>query len=200
MFGTIRKPLLAGLWLALQLARPASADMLLLPQGYLGEDDPWRGSGAGAALSGADWADGGRLLPMPAGVWLRGPDRGPKRYYTASLPTEAPLAVQLRVLAPLLGGSTLNRSQGLYADLVRQRPGTLLGWLNFQPHPKSVYISLVRDDRGLKLGDMVVAPESQDLRRVYALRGRARSVVGPGAHNLSRADGERIAKLLRRIP
>jgi len=263
------KLLLAALWLALLVVRPASADMLLLLQGYLGEDDPWRDSGAAAALTSAGWADGGRLHPTPRGVLLQGPDRGAKRYYTVGLPTEAPLAVQLQVLgpqveylrtrhpeerlflaghsaggvlarlymvthpkvpvaalitiaaphlgtgaaelgllagdsplgflAPLVGGSTLNRSQGLYADLVRQRPGTLLGWLNFQPHPQAVYISLVRDDKGMKLGDMIVAPESQDMRWVYALRGRARSVRVPGDHTLTREDGQRVAALLRGI-
>ncbi len=269
MFQSILKRLLVGLWLAALVVRPATADMLLLLQGYLGEDDPWRDSGAAAALTNAGWADAGRLHPTPLGIVLQGPDRGAKRYYTVDLPTEAPLTVQLQVLvpqveylrtrhpeerlflaghsaggvlarlymvthpkvpvaalitiasphlgtgaaelglmagdsplaflAPLVGGSTLNRSQGLYADLVRQRPGTLLGWLNFQPHPQSVYISLVRDDQGLKLGDMVVAPESQDMRWVYALRGRARSIRVPGDHTLTRADGQRVAALLREI-
>ena len=135
-------------------------------------------------------------VPVAALITIASPHLGTGTAELGLMAGNSPLGL----LAPLLGGSTLNRSQGLYADLVRQRPGTLLGWLNFQPHPNSVYISLVRDDRGLRLGDMVVAPESQDLRRVYALRGRARSVVVPGDHNLSRADGERIAKLLRRIP
>ena len=269
MFISILKRLLAALWLAFLVVRPISADMLLLLQGYLGDDDPWRDSGAAAALSIDGWVDGGRMHPTPRGAVLQGPDRGAKRYYTVDLPSEAPLFVQLQVLvpqveylrthhpeerlflaghsaggvlarlymvthpkvpvaalitiasphlgtgaaelglmagdsplgflAPLVGGSTLNRSQGLYADLVRQQPGTLLGWLNFQPHPQAVYISLVRDDQGLKLGDMVVAPESQDLRSVYALRGRARSIRVPGDHTLTREDGERVAALLRGI-
>ena len=62
-----------------------------------------------------------------------------------------------------------------------------------------MYISLVRDDQGFEVGDMVVAPESQDLRRAHALRGRARSIRVPGDHTLTREDGERIAVLLRGI-
>jgi len=101
-------------------------------------------------------------------------------------------------VAPLIGGSTLNRSQSLYYDLVRERPGSLLFWLNHQEHPSSVYVSVVRDDDGLlNLGDLVVPAWSQDMNQVAALRGRARNILTRGGHGLSLQDGELLLKILR---
>jgi pimeloyl-ACP methyl ester carboxylesterase len=103
-------------------------------------------------------------------------------------------------VAPLIGGSTLNRSQSLYYDLVRARPGSLLFWLNHQEHPSSLYISIVRDDDGLlNLGDLVVPAWSQDMNQVAALRGRARKILTQGGHGLSRQDGELLVQVLRSI-
>jgi pimeloyl-ACP methyl ester carboxylesterase len=99
--------------------------------------------------------------------------------------------------APLIGGSTLNRSQGLYYDLVRERPGSLLFWLNRQEHPSSRYISIVREDDGLlNFGDLVVPAWSQDMNQVAALRGRAHRIVTQGGHGLTRQDGELLLQIL----
>ena len=101
-------------------------------------------------------------------------------------------------VAPLLGGGTLNRSQGLYYDLVRERPGSLLFWLNHQEHPSSRYISIVREDGGLlNFGDLVVPVWSQDMNQVAALRGRARKIVTQGGHGLTKQDGELLLQILR---
>jgi triacylglycerol lipase len=99
--------------------------------------------------------------------------------------------------APLIGGGALNRSQGLYHDLVRERPGSLLFWLNRQEHPDSRYISVVREDDGLlNLGDLVVPAWSQDMNHVAALRGRAVKIVTLGGHGLGKKDGELLLKIL----
>ena len=101
-------------------------------------------------------------------------------------------------IAPLLGGGTLNRSQGLYYDLVRERPGSLLFWLNRQQHPVSFYISIVREDDGLlNFGDLLIPVWSQDMNQVAALRGRAVKIVTPGGHGLSKQDGELLLQILR---
>jgi len=101
--------------------------------------------------------------------------------------------------APLVDGGTLNRSQGLYYDLVRERPGSLLFWLNRQEHPASRYISVVREDDGLlNLGDLVVPAWSQDMNHVVALRGRANRVVTQNGHELTRQDGKLLLQILRR--
>ena len=101
-------------------------------------------------------------------------------------------------IAPLLGGGALNRSQGLYHDLIRERPGSLLFWLNRQKHPLSRYISIVREDDGLlNFGDLLVPTWSQDMNQVAALRGRAIKIVTPGGHGLSKQDGELLRQILR---
>ena len=135
MFISILKRLLAALWLAFLVVRPISADMLLLLQGYLGDDDPWRDSGAAAALSIDGWVDGGRMHPTPRGTVLQGPDRGAKRYYTVDLPSEAPLFVQLQVLVPQVEYlRTHHPEERLF--LAGHSAGGVLARLYMVTHPK----------------------------------------------------------------
>lgn len=100
--------------------------------------------------------------------------------------------------APFFGANTINRSQVLYRDLWRERPDTLLGWLNRQPHPSLRYVSVVRsnDVRIPLAGDSVVSGWSQDMNAVPALAGRAERLVSPGEHGLRTDDGLLIADLL----
>lgn len=101
-------------------------------------------------------------------------------------------------IAPLLGAEAFNWSQGLYHDLMRERPQTLLFWLNRQPHPPAHYVGVVRTKDGLfDLGDLVVPVWSQDLNNVYALRDRAKRVDMGNDHGLSEKDGKLIARLLK---
>lgn len=93
----------------------------------------------------------------------------------------------------------LGRSQGLFFDLVRERPGSLLFWLNRQPHPQARYISVVRDERLSWFGDMVVPVWSQDMNQVYSLRGRAITVPTSGGHSLTEEDGRLLVRILRRL-
>jgi triacylglycerol lipase len=101
----------------------------------------------------------------------------------------------------MLGAGVLNRSQGLYYDLTRENPGNLLGWLNRQPHPEAVYVSVVhRKDGGvLGMGDMVVPEWSQDLNGVIALRGRARTIYSDEGHGLTSGDGEVLLHILESL-
>ncbi|MCB1759266.1 MAG: hypothetical protein KDI68_05720 [Gammaproteobacteria bacterium] len=93
----------------------------------------------------------------------------------------------------------LGRSQGLYFDLVRERPGSLLFWLNRQPHPPARYVSVVRDDRLSLVGDLVVPVWSQDMNQVQMLRGRAWSIPSDANHGLESKDGELLLAILRRL-
>jgi pimeloyl-ACP methyl ester carboxylesterase len=93
----------------------------------------------------------------------------------------------------------LGRSQGLYFDLVRERPGSLLFWLNRQPHPQARYVSVVRDDRLSLVGDLVVPVWSQDMNQVHMLRGRAWSVPSDANHGLEARDGDLLLAILRRL-
>ncbi len=106
----------------------------------------------------------------------------------------------LAMIAPMLGAEVLNRSQGLYYDLAREQPGGFLYWLNHQPHPDALYVSVVRrDDSLLGIGDMVVPARSQDLNQVEALRGRAQTLYEGSGHLLQASDGEVILRILRQL-
>lgn len=99
-----------------------------------------------------------------------------------------------------LGGpevDALRHSRGLLWDLIRPRPGTLLFWLNAQPHPAIRYVAILRGGP-VGLGDWVVPGFSQDLNRVPALAGRAEVLWVPARHDLVPADGLAIADILER--
>ncbi len=97
-------------------------------------------------------------------------------------------------IAPFFGLDTLNRSKGLYRDLVREHPASLLFWLNRQSHPNAFYVSIVRAE-----GDKWVPGYSQDMNDVPALRGLAMTVTSAGTHSLQVADGPLLASLLERL-
>ena len=128
--------------------------------------------------------------PVGALITFASPHLGTKSAELGAMASDSPLSW----VAPLFGGSTLNRSQILYYDLVRERPGSLLFWLNREAHPSSIYFSIVRDD------DLVVPAWSQDMNQVAALRGRARKILTSGGHALSRQDGELLLQILRQHP
>lgn len=93
-------------------------------------------------------------------------------------------------ITPLIGLGTINRSQALYRDLGYPDPWSLLGWLNQQPHPESVYVSIIRP------GDDWVEPVSQDMNRVPALAGRSLVLGSAGDHELNPGDGILVSSVL----
>lgn len=249
----------------------AAAEAMVLVQGYLAYDDPWRSSGASVAMVQSGWQDGGQLIDGPDGVRRYGPEgKAAKSFYTLALAVEAPLLVQAKQLerfmayvrarhegesiylvghsaggvvarlymvqhpkvrvsalitfasphlgtgsaeagrmmgqsplswvAPMMGADTLNRSQGLYHDLMREQPGNLLFWLNRQPHPESRYVSVVRKGGGFfGVGDIIVPDWSQDMNNVAPLRGKVRSIPVNADHSLTPADGALLMDMLRRM-
>ncbi len=105
----------------------------------------------------------------------------------------------LSIPADFFGGPvyhTARRSRALLLDLVRPRPGTLLGWLNLQPHPEIRYVSVVRGAAFPLAGDGVVPSYSQDMGNVPALRGRSESIVVPAGHGLTPGDANVLLDLL----
>lgn len=102
----------------------------------------------------------------------------------------------LSMVAPMMGAGTLNRSKQLYDDLVRERPGSFLYWLNRQPHPKARYFSLVRQDAFPLFGDNTVPVWSQDLGKVAALKDVAQSATSGSNHALERQDGVEMVRIL----
>lgn len=109
--------------------------------------------------------------------------------------SRSPLGLFSHLLGPR--HDLLGRSQGLFMDLVRERPGSLLFWLNRQPHPEARYISVVRDENLSLIGDIVVPTWSQDMNQVYALRGRSQVIPTDGGHKLRTEDGALLVRILR---
>ncbi|MGB0722003.1 MAG: lipase family alpha/beta hydrolase [Gammaproteobacteria bacterium] len=125
-------------------------------------------------------------------VTIASPHLGTEAAETGRMIGNSPLGM----LGMLPGLNKLSRSQGLYADLVRPRPGTALYWLNSQTHPAGRYISIVRSGRQGS-SDMIVPEWSQDMNNVTTLRGLSRTIRTGGGHLLQRSDGPLLVKLLR---
>ncbi len=120
-------------------------------------------------------------------ITIASPHRGTGSAETGLQVSNSPLGW----FAPMVGAGTVNRSRGLYRQLVRERPGTYLGWLNRQQHPKARYVSIVRAG-----SDDVVPSWSQDLNGVVQLAGKAETYPVSGRHELSVYDGVTIKNLL----
>ncbi len=131
-------------------------------------------------------------------VTIASPNLGTDLAKYGKLAGDSPLAL----VAPFVGAKTLNRSQGLYSDLLPEAPRRFLHWLNRQPHPQAQYISLVREWQSPGSGDLVVDERSQYLENVAALRGRATSFIVPGSHALGMRDGRLLLDLVttRNVP
>jgi pimeloyl-ACP methyl ester carboxylesterase len=102
-------------------------------------------------------------------------------------------------LKDFFGGNlyhTVKASAPLLADLAPPVPGSLLYWLNAQPHPDLEYVSVIRTMPDGFAGDVVVPGFSQDMNQVPALRGRSRVVAAPSRHELLPGDGMLLAQLL----
>lgn len=88
---------------AATLAMPsaATADTLVLVQGYLGSAGSWRMSGIVPLLHQRGWVDAGHVFVGPDGrlVSTLPTPKSENRLYTLDLPTEAPIALQAQVLS-----------------------------------------------------------------------------------------------------
>ena len=134
-------------------------------------------------------------LPIETLITIASPHLGTETAEYGSLIGNSPLGW----VTPFMGAGTINRSQYLYKDLARERPGNLLGWLNRQSHPVANYVSVVRVKNGRRpdLGDSVSQGWSQDMNSVPALRGHAKTVFSSGDHKLRFDDGPLLVNLLR---
>ncbi len=101
-------------------------------------------------------------------------------------------------LKRVVGGSSydyLRYSRGVLLDLLPAESGNVLAWLNQQPHPDIVYVSVVRRSP-FAVGDELVPAYSQDMNNVPALRGRASVLFTDAGHALQPGDGILLAGLL----
>jgi len=130
-------------------------------------------------------------------ITIASPHLGTVRAEQALDATDIPFP--LSVVTDMFAGDaydTAMRSRSLYVDLVRPQPGTLLYWLNAQPHPDIEYFSIVRGQSEFGQGDYVVPTYSQDMNNIPALRGRSSLVNIPAHHGLEPVDGSVIVNLL----
>lgn len=106
----------------------------------------------------------------------------------------------VEVFKDFFGGSqyqVLKYSRGLYIDIVRPWPGSLLFWLNGQPHPRIKYISIVRSKPFILWGDRLVPGTSQDMNNLPALAGQSTRYVMASGHALHPGDGTLLVKILK---
>jgi pimeloyl-ACP methyl ester carboxylesterase len=87
--------------LALLLAQPVSADILLLIHGYASDARTWELSGINSELQSRGWPRAGVLTPV--GWSPAVPAAAENRSYAVNLPAEAPLLVQSDYLRAVLG-------------------------------------------------------------------------------------------------
>ncbi|MES9858488.1 MAG: hypothetical protein ABW166_18075 [Sedimenticola sp.] len=91
--------------------------------------------------------------------------------------------------------SLIKRSRGALIDLTPAYPGSLLYWLNGQPHPDIFYHSVIRPGP-VGLGDELIPSFSQDMNNVSALNGRSQVSIVATRHMLNPEDGLALVKVL----
>ncbi len=126
-------------------------------------------------------------------ITIASPNRGTGRAETGLMVANSPVGF----MSPMFGAGTLARSRDLYRDLVRERPGTFLGWLNSRQHPDAEYVSVVRANAAGYPGDDVVPGWSQDFSGVFGLKDyKTKTLVTRAPHELAAADGGTILKIV----
>jgi len=90
---------------------------------------------------------------------------------------------------------TVKNSRGALIDLTPAQPGSLLFWLNRQPHPEIAYYTILRTGP-VGLGDELVPVFSQDMNNVPALKGRSQVLALASGHSLNREDGRALVDIL----
>jgi pimeloyl-ACP methyl ester carboxylesterase len=130
-------------------------------------------------------------------ITIASPHLGTYRAEQALDATDIPFPFSL--VTDFFGGDaydTARRSRGLFVDLIRPRPGSLLFWLNNQKHPEMQYFSIVRGETTVMSGDYVVPGYSQDMNNVPSLSGRSTRIAVGTQHGLEMIDGSIIVNLL----
>ena len=130
-------------------------------------------------------------------ITIASPHLGTYRAEQALDATDIPFPFSM--VTDFFGGETYDtamRSRGLFVDLVRPHPGSLLFWLNNQKHPNIQYFSIVRGDTSVMSDDYIVPGYSQDMNNVPALSGRSTRIAVGTQHGLEMIDGSTIVNLL----
>ena len=132
-------------------------------------------------------------------ITIASPHLGTTRALEALDATDDPFPISL--LKDLFAGETydlVRNSWGVLLDLIPAQPGTLLYWLNLQPHPDINYVSIMRPGP-VGLGDELVPSFSQDMNNVHALAGKSVTHTLPVGHALQPADGVKLVEILQTL-
>jgi len=157
------------------------------------------GHSAGGVVARAALVRGG-ARDVKALITIASPHLGTYRAEEALDATDIPFPFSM--VTDFFGGETYDtamRSRGLFVDLVRPRPGSLLFWLNNQKHPDMQYFSIVRGETTVMSGDYIVPGYSQDMNNVPALRGKSTRIAVGTQHGLEMIDGSVIVNVLAGI-
>jgi len=103
-----------------------------------------------------------------------------------------------RIMRSLFGGDDydlVKHSETLLYELYPSRPGSLLFWLNQQPHPVMPYFSVVRSSGG-SAGDALVPGYSQNMNNIPALQGQTITLFSYSNHFLNPSDAVTIHGIL----
>ncbi len=97
----------------------------------------------------------------------------------------------------------LRKSRPMIKGLMLAHPGTMLHWLNRQPHPDIAYFSIIRRQPPSKVREALVPFWSQDMNNIVALRegvdgqyGRAVTIPTLALHRITMQDGYLLGTLL----
>lgn len=111
----------------------------------------------------------------------------------------ATLPFPLRLLPKLVAEEKyqlLRKSRPMIKGLSVAQPGTLLHWLNQQPHPPIHYLSITRQQPHSKQNQTLVPEWSQDMNRVPAIKGLGTTIPTRAPHSITMQDGYLIGSLL----
>lgn len=132
-------------------------------------------------------------------ITIATPHLGTARAIEALEATDDPFPISM--IKDFFAGETyavVRNSWGVLLDLTPAQPGTLLYWLNQQPHPDINYVSVMRPGP-VGLGDELVPSFSQDMNNVHALAGKSLTHTLPVSHALQPADGLKLVEILKTL-
>lgn len=132
-------------------------------------------------------------------ITIASPHLGTSRALEALDATDDPFPISM--LKDFFAGEmyhVVRDSWGVLLDLTPSQPGTLLYWLNLQPHPNINYVSVMRPGP-VGLGDELVPSFSQDMNNVHALSGKSVTHTLPVGHALQPADGVKLVEILQML-
>ncbi|MBT3092068.1 MAG: alpha/beta fold hydrolase [Candidatus Thiodiazotropha endolucinida] len=179
------------------------ADMLRNMLGLVTQQHPEEpiilvGHSAGGVIARMALVQGGVDTPK-ALITIASPHLGTVRAVEALDETDDPFPIS--VIKEFFTGEiydVVRDSWAVLLDLVPERPGNLLFWLNRQPHPSIRYVSIVRTGP-VGLGDELVPAFSQDMNNIQALNGRSETRLFSVSHALQPLDGRVLVELLAEL-